>query len=214
MIRCIVFTGLLALVAFVPVAQAANDTPVGTWRTFDDNTGKATSIVKIHKVDGVLQGKVVKVLYSDQGPHPICKECEGERHNQPVEGMQIIWGLERDGDEWDNGHILDPGNGKVYDLKMSVTEGGQKLEVRGYIGWSLFGRTQVWQRIDPAELQPEAATPPAAAATAASVKPAAGSATASSAAPAAAASVAAPDAAEPENPTTRTTPETKQGNQQ
>ena len=88
----------------------------------------------------------MKVLQSDQGPNPICKECEGERHNQPVTGMQIVWGLKQDGDEWNGGHILDPNNGKVYRCKMSVTEGGQKLEVRGFIGFSLLGRTQTWER--------------------------------------------------------------------
>ncbi|MGA8276911.1 MAG: DUF2147 domain-containing protein [Rhodanobacteraceae bacterium] len=124
----------------------AAQTPVGTWTTIDDTTGKPKSIVEISELNGELTGKVVEVLQSDQGPHPICKECEGKRHNQPVTGMQIIWGLKKDGDQWDGGHILDPHNGKIYRCKMSLTDEGQKLDVRGFIGFSWLGRTQTWER--------------------------------------------------------------------
>ncbi|MGA9421259.1 MAG: DUF2147 domain-containing protein [Rhodanobacteraceae bacterium] len=127
----------------------AAQTPAGTWTTIDDATGKPKSIVEISEQNGELTGKVVEVLQSDQGPHPICKECEGERKNQPVEGMTILWGLKRDGDQWDGGHILDPHNGKIYKCKVHVTDNGEKLDVRGFIGFSLLGRTQVWQRKSP-----------------------------------------------------------------
>ncbi len=136
----------LVLLSCGGFAFAASPTPVGTWKSFDDATGKAKAIINLSENNGELQGNVIKVLQSDQGPNPICKECEGERHNQPVTGMQIVWGLKQDGDEWNGGHILDPHNGKVYRCKMSVTEGGQKLEVRGFIGFSLLGRTQTWER--------------------------------------------------------------------
>lgn len=154
MIRSALYAGALALLVLVPVVHAANDTPVGTWRTIDDDTGKAKSIVEISDAGGELQGKVVKVLQSDQGEHPICKDCEGERHNKPVEGMTIIWGMQRDGDEWSGGQILDPNNGKTYKCKMSMLDGGQKLKVRGFIGFSLFGRSQVWERVQKAEPVP------------------------------------------------------------
>lgn len=137
-----------SLLAFAAQAPAAIDSPVGTWRTIDDETGKAKAVVQISESDGELSGKVIKVLQSDQGPHPVCKACEGERHNQPVEGMTIVWGLERDGDEWKGGHILDPNNGKIYKAKMSLGENGETLNVRGYIGFSLLGRTQVWQHVE------------------------------------------------------------------
>lgn len=195
MIRCFLLAGLLGMLACVPVAQASNDTPVGTWRTIDDNTGKPTSIVKIYQADGKLEGKVVKVLESDQGPHPICKECEGERHNQPVEGMTIIWGVERDGEEWNGGQILDPDNGKTYDVKMSMLEGGSKLKVRGYIGWSLFGRSQVWERIQPDAVQGEAANTAPAAGTNPGTMPAAPATTGDAASMPAEAAAAAPKAA-------------------
>ena len=133
------------LLAVIP-AFAANDTPVGTWKTIDDATGQAKAIVQISESNGILEGKILQVLKSDQGPHPICDKCEGDLHNQPVEGMTILWGLTRDGDDWSGGKILDPSNGKVYKAKMELIDGGTKLKVRGYIGFSLLGRSQVWQR--------------------------------------------------------------------
>ena len=109
--RLALFTGLLLGSAAV---YAATDTPVGTWKTIDDATGKPKSIVEITEQNGELQGKVLKVLQSDEGPNPICRKCDGERKDQPVEGMVIMWGVTRDGDEWDGGKILDPHNGKEY----------------------------------------------------------------------------------------------------
>ena len=139
------------LIAFAALALsartfAADMTPAGVWKTIDDKTGQPKSIVVISEENGTLTGKVREVLQSDQGPNPICKDCEGERKNQPVTGMTILWGLKKDGDTWDGGQILDPKNGKVYGCKMHLIENGQKLEVRGFIGFSLLGRTQTWER--------------------------------------------------------------------
>ncbi|MEI7037106.1 DUF2147 domain-containing protein [Fulvimonas yonginensis] len=127
-------------------AFAADDTPVGTWKTIDDTTGKPKSIVQITEQNGELQGKVLQVLQSDEGPHPLCRKCEGERKDQPVEGMVIMWGVHRDGDVWDGGRILDPHNGKTYKVKLSMLDNGNKLDVHGYIGFALLGRSQVWER--------------------------------------------------------------------
>lgn len=135
----------LALVACTP-ALAADLTPVGTWTTIDDTTGKPKSVVAIAEENGELTGKVVEVLQSEQGPHPVCKLCEGDRKDKPIEGMTIIWSMKKDGDEWKGGKILDPKTGKTYGCKMHVTDGGQKLEVRGFMGFSLLGRTQIWER--------------------------------------------------------------------
>ena len=129
------------------VARAATDTPVGTWRQIDDVTGKPKSIIQITDDHGELQGKVLQVLLSDDGPHPLCKKCEGERKDQPIEGMVIMWNVSKDDDVWDGGKILDPKTGKVYRVKLSLTDGGQKLDVHGYIGISLLGRSQVWERM-------------------------------------------------------------------
>lgn len=128
-------------------APGVHDTPVGTWTQVDDETGKPKSIIEISTApDGTLQAVVKQVLFSEQGPHPVCLKCEGPRHNQPVEGMTIMWGVKKDGDQWDGGQILDPKYGKTYKVKLELTDNGQKLEVRGYIGIPMLGRSQVWQR--------------------------------------------------------------------
>ena len=140
---------LLAAMLLLPGLKvlAAEDTPVGTWTQVDDETGRPKSIIDISEApDGTLQGAVRQVLFSDQGTNPVCKKCEGERHNQPVTGMTIMWGVKKDGDQWSGGQILDPHNGKTYKVKLSLTDGGRKLQVRGYIGMPMLGRTQVWNR--------------------------------------------------------------------
>ncbi len=124
----------------------SENTPVGTWKTIDDVTGKPKSIVQITDDHGELKATVLQVLQSDEGPHPLCKACDGERKNQPVEGMNIMWGVSKDGDVWDGGKILDPKTGKVYKVKLQTEDDGAKLTVRGYIGFSLLGRSQVWER--------------------------------------------------------------------
>jgi uncharacterized protein (DUF2147 family) len=137
----------LALVAGPLAAFAADLTsPVGTWKNIDDKTGQPKALIQITESGGKLEGKVIKVINSDDGPNPVCKSCDGERKNKPVEGMTILWGLSKDGDGWSGGQILDPKNGKVYKLKMTLDDGGRKLDVHGYIGFSLMGRSQIWQR--------------------------------------------------------------------
>lgn len=147
-------TKLLALLLALPLVALsfgafAQNSPVGKWHTIDDKTGKVKSVVEItESPNGTLQGKVLQVLDSDKGPHPLCDACKGANHNKPIEGMVIAWGLRREGDSWDDGKIMDPKNGKVYSAKMTPIEGGRKLEVRGYLGFSLLGRTQTWVRTE------------------------------------------------------------------
>ncbi|TAM92547.1 MAG: DUF2147 domain-containing protein [Rhodanobacteraceae bacterium] len=139
-------SALLALALLLATAAyAANDTPVGTWTQVDDATGKPKSIIEItEQSDGTLQGVVKQVLFSDQGTHPICDKCSGERHNKPVDGMVIMWGVKKDGDVWDGGQILDPNNGKSYRVELSLRDGGRKLDVKGFL--LFFHRTQTWIR--------------------------------------------------------------------
>ena len=123
-------------------------TPVGKWKTIDDSSGKPRSIVEIYEVDGKLHGKITK-LFREPGedPDPICDDCKGEKHNQKVIGMEILWDLEKDGKEWNDGHIMDPENGKTYGCYITLVE-PNKLKVRGFLGFSLLGRTQYWERAD------------------------------------------------------------------
>ena len=136
----------LPLMAVSAVAMAQN-TPVGSWTTIDDETGKPKSVVEIYEArDGSLAGRVDEILQSDRGPDPVCDKCTGANKDKPVKGMVILWGIKQKGNTWEGGKILDPASGKVYSVKVTPTEGGSKLEVRGFMGFSLLGRTQTWVR--------------------------------------------------------------------
>ena len=136
----------LPLMAVSAVAMAQN-TPVGSWTTIADETGKPKSVVEIYEArDGSLAGRVDEILQSDRGPDPVCDKCTGANKDKPVKGMVILWGIKQKGNTWEGGKILDPASGKVYSVKVTPTEGGSKLEVRGFMGFSLLGRTQTWVR--------------------------------------------------------------------
>ena len=121
--------------------------PVGLWRTVDDRTGKERALVRIVENNGVYQGLVEKIFAQpDDDPQHLCRKCEGARKDQPIMGMTILWGLKKDGEQYTGGEILDAKEGKIYRCKMKLVEGDRKLEVRGYIGVSLFGRSQTWTR--------------------------------------------------------------------
>lgn len=139
---------MLALLVLPATALcAAEPTPVGLWKTIDDNTGQAKGLVRIRDIGGQYEGKIEKAFPKPgEDPAPRCDKCDGARRNQPVLGMTILWGFTKQGDEFQGGEILDPENGKIYRAKMKLTDGGKKLEVRGFIGISLFGRSQIWLR--------------------------------------------------------------------
>lgn len=140
---------LVASVALMGNALANDNSPVGTWKTIDDKTGKVRSLVRITEVNGELQGKIEKIFHDpEEDQNPKCNLCTDYRKDQPVIGMVFMNGLKKEGDKYTGGQILDPNNGKVYRSKMELTDGGKKLEVRGYIGAPLFGRTQVWLRAE------------------------------------------------------------------
>ncbi|HVI59207.1 MAG TPA: DUF2147 domain-containing protein [Luteimonas sp.] len=137
----------LALVSVLPMAAFAQNpaSPVGRWKTIDDETGKVKSIVEITQAaNGTLQGKVVEVLHSDRGPNPTCDKCSGANKDKPVKGMTILWGLKPDGDEWSGGTVLDPAKGKTYKSKLEMLDGGRKLGMSGCIAF--ICRQQVWVR--------------------------------------------------------------------
>ena len=149
-----VFTGIASHSALSAFAANEATEPTGYWRTIDDETHEAKSIVRITEERGELKGKVVTLLNrKGEDPNPVCDGCPGDRKDQPIKGMTILWGLERDGGEWSGGTILDPESGDTYDAKLELKEGGEKLDVRGYIGFSMLGRTQTWERIDKPDLK-------------------------------------------------------------
>ena len=138
---------LLSVLCFAP-AFGQGDTPAGLWRTIDDNTGKERSLVRIVDNTGGFEGRIEQLFnrQPDDDPNNLCRKCEGERKDKPIIGMTILWGLKQDGQQWGGGEILDPKNGKIYRAKMKLVDGGKKLEVRGFIGISLLGRSQTWAR--------------------------------------------------------------------
>ena len=142
----LLITLALAAAAGTALAQAS---PVGLWKTIDDETKAEKSQVRISEVGGVLTGKVEKVADASK-QDAVCELCSDERKGQKVLGMTIIRNAKPDADKqrWEGGDILDPNNGKVYKLLLKPIDGGKKLEVRGFIGMALLGRTQTWLRIE------------------------------------------------------------------
>jgi uncharacterized protein (DUF2147 family) len=136
---------------FFQSVYAVGPSPIGTWKTIDDVTGEPKAIVKIWQAaNQTLVGRIEKVFpkAGNLEALEICKACIGERHNKPIVGMVILWGLKQQKQkEWSGGEILDPKNGKTYHSIIRLTANDQKLNVRGYIGMPLFGRSQTWLRI-------------------------------------------------------------------
>ncbi|MCO6499947.1 MAG: DUF2147 domain-containing protein [Vicingus serpentipes] len=136
-----VFLVIILLFSIITSAQSI----VGKWKTIDDETGKTKSIVEIFMKEGKAYGKIIKLFREKgQNPDPICKECTDYRKGKKVLGMTIITHMVKKGNEWVDGEILDPNNGKIYDCKLWVENG--QLKVRGYIAF--FFRTQTWIRVE------------------------------------------------------------------
>jgi len=140
---------LFAAALLLPVLALAQATPVGLWKTIDDDGKTAKSQVRISEQGGTLVGSIDKVLAPAAAADARCDKCSDDRKGQPLVGLQIIRGVKAEGDGvWAGGEILDPSNGKTYRTRLKPVDGGNKLEVRGYIGAPLFGRTQTWVRIE------------------------------------------------------------------
>ena len=146
--RLVTTAALFALATLaVPFAQASDASPVGLWKAIDDTTGKPSALIRITEERGELRGKIEQLFRAPgEDPNPKCTLCSDARKDQPILGMTIVSGLRKDGDEYKDGEILDPNNGKIYKSKLSVHDGGKKVEVRGYVGVPMFGRSQVWLR--------------------------------------------------------------------
>lgn len=145
MIRTAIATALTLFAA----SAFAQMTPVGLWQTISDKDGKVTSEVRIFENGGVVSGKIERVLDPKARPDEKCDKCEDDRKNQPIVGLELLRGLKKaDGkDVWEGGTVVDPNNGTIYKAKVTPIDGGKKLEMRGYVGAPLFGRTQTWIRV-------------------------------------------------------------------
>jgi uncharacterized protein (DUF2147 family) len=148
-----VFAFAVACTYSTPVLRQATgvgpqvSSPIGQWEIVDDATGKVNSVVLVEEDKGTLQGVIVKLVSPDpKDPNPRCTKCEGEMKDKSLIGLRILWGLRQSGDRWTGGLIVDPDNGKTYRCDIVVVDSGNKLKVRGYIGFSFFGRTEYWLR--------------------------------------------------------------------
>lgn len=126
---------------------ADDGSPTGLWKSVDDASGKPRALIRITESNGALLGRIEKVFPApSDDPNPKCAKCEGANKNAPVIGLVILSGLTKQGEEYVDGQILDPDNGKVYRSKARLTDNGKKLDVRGYIGVPMLGRSQTWLR--------------------------------------------------------------------
>ena len=135
------FVGVLLFVLNNVVSQSV----AGKWKTFDDETGEAKSIVEIQEKNGKIYAQIIEIFEAKHRNRK-CDLCTGDDKDKPILGFTIIKGLTKDGDEYNGGKITDPKNGKSYKCILAL-ENKDKLKVRGYIGFALIGRTQYWSRV-------------------------------------------------------------------
>ena len=136
---------ILSITFLLIAITGFSQTVIGKWKTIDDETGKAKSIVEIYEKSGKIYGRILEIL-EEENRNRKCDLCTGIEKDKPILGMVIIKGLTKDDDEYSGGKILDPKNGKQYKCYITL-DGKDKLKVRGYIGISLLGRTQTWARV-------------------------------------------------------------------
>lgn len=134
---------VLAL-AFIPLLSFSQ-TITGIWKSVDDEDGLEKSHIEIYQEDGKTYGKIIKLLEAAEGTH--CDECPGDLKGAPITGMVILKDMEGKGKKLEGGTILDPASGKTYSCNIELVE-DNKLKLRGYIGFSLLGRTQYWHRVE------------------------------------------------------------------
>jgi uncharacterized protein (DUF2147 family) len=145
--KSLIAATVLSLLSSIVLAQA---TPVGLWKTIDDESKQEKSLVRISDSNGVFSAKIEK-LFDASKQDSKCDKCADDRKDQPIVGLTILRNVKKNAGEadlWDGGEILDPNNGKVYKARLKPVDGGKKLEVRGYIGMPMLGRTQTWTRVE------------------------------------------------------------------
>jgi len=132
------------------VAHAVGAEPIaaGLWQALDKDSGEPTGWFLIRDHDGVYEGLIVRMFFKPgENAEVVCDRCNDDRHNKPWLGLDIIRGMKRDGLNYNDGTILDPRYGQIYNAKMTLAPDGQTLVVRGYLGISLLGQDQYWTRL-------------------------------------------------------------------
>jgi uncharacterized protein (DUF2147 family) len=139
---------LITILFLFSITYGKDGSVEGYWQTIDDSTNKPRSIIQLYLKDGELRAKIVKIyLRKDEEENPLCTKCKGDKKDKPALGMEVLEGVRWDGEEYSGGTVLDPDNGKTYRCKISLMDNGGKIKIRGYIGISLLGRTQYWNRV-------------------------------------------------------------------
>jgi uncharacterized protein (DUF2147 family) len=139
------------------LGASAEPTAAGLWEQVDEKTGKPESWFNIIEKDGLYTGTIVKMFQKPGDPPPEswrCTKCEGAEKNAPVLGLALIKGMKRNGLKYEGGTIMDPRDGTVYRALMNVSPDGKQIEVRGYLGIALLGRSQMWNRLPDNALDP------------------------------------------------------------
>ena len=145
----VVIAALTPLIAAGPAAAADLSSPVGLWQAVDDSTKQPTGWFLISNHDGVYSGIIAKMfLKPGEAPNPVCDKCTDDRQNHPWLGLEIIRGMKpEEGDKFGGGNILDPRDGKVHHATLKLTQDGQTLVVRGYLGFEMLGKNVYWTRL-------------------------------------------------------------------
>ncbi len=134
----------LISILFLSITVTNAQTIFGVWESKNEDTNKVDSYIEVYKKEGKAYAKIIKIT-DKNGQTTLCDKCEGENKNKPILGMNILYGLSKNDDEWSDGKILDPRNGKLYTCYIKL-ETKNKLKIRGYVGFAMFGRTTYWYR--------------------------------------------------------------------